>query len=308
MNIKKKYLIAFVLVFGLALVLSGCTNSAEQTNLPITGFRFEDLFVYPMAGLMWVAAKTLAFGNYGVAIVLSTIIVRTMAWPIYAKTNDMSLKMSLVQPEADKIRLKYEGKEDQQSKQRMAMETQQLYKKYGIGLGGCLLPLIQFPIFVGFYRTISRMPATILDSEGNLITSGHWLAVFNSTTIFGVDLLKGQTGSQVQKIAVIVLAVLVGITQILSLLISQHRQKKAREEQQANVPAYRRQQSDTQKQTERTMNIMMYAMTIMMVVFVLQSPAGLGLYWLVGNVYSTLQSYIGHMNSKKRLEVLKNKF
>ncbi|MDD4211965.1 MAG: YidC/Oxa1 family membrane protein insertase [Bacilli bacterium] len=307
MNQQKKIFLAIALIIGLALVLTGC-SSADATTRPITGFVFEDLFVYPMAGLMWVTAKTIAFGNYGIVIVLSTIIVRTLAWPIYAKTNDMSLKMSLVQPEADRIRAKYEGKEDEQSKQRMAMETQQLYKKYGIGLGGCLLPLVQFPIFVGFYRTISRMPATILDTEGNLLTSGHWLAVFNSVKIFGVNLLEGQTDNPTQKIAVIVLAVLVGITQILSLFISQHRQKKARADQQASVPSYRRQQTDTQKQTEKTMNIMMYAMTIMMVVFVLQSPAGLGLYWLVGNLYSTLQSYIGYKNSQKRLEVLKKKF
>jgi membrane protein insertase Oxa1/YidC/SpoIIIJ len=51
----------------------------------------------------------------------------------------------------------------------------------------------------------------------------------------------------------------------------------------------------------------MYFMAIMMVVFVLQSPAGLGLYWLVGNIYSTLQSYIGNKKSAKRLEVLRSR-
>ncbi len=307
MNNRKKYLLAFMMIFSLLLILSGCSTNPEATTKPIIGFGFEDLFVYPMAGLMWLVGKTIAFGNYGLVIVFSTIIVRTLAWPIYAKTNDMSLKMQLVQPEADKIRLKYEGKEDQQSKQRMALETQQLYKKYGIGLGGCLLPILQFPIFIGFYRTISRMPATIVDASGDLMTSGHWLAIFKSTTILGVDLLKGQTEDTLQKIAVIVLAILVGITQVLSLILAQHRQKKTRDSQQANIPEYRRQQSETQKQTEKTMNIMMYAMAVMMVMFVLKSPAGLGLYWLVGNIYTTLQSYIGHKTSGKRLEKIKNK-
>lgn len=307
MNNKKKYLLAFVVIFTIALLLSGCSTSAEATTAPITGFGIEDLFVYPMAALMWLAAQTIAFHNYGLAIIFSTIIVRTMAWPIYAKSNDMSLKMQLVQPEADKIRAKYEGKEDQQSKQRMAMETQQLYKKYGIGLGGCLLPILQFPIFIGFYRTISRMPATIVDANGDLMTSGHWLAVFNSTSILGVNLLQGQTDVPLQKTAVIILAILVGLTQVLSLIIAQRRQKKTRSEQQSTVPEYRRQQSDTQKQTEKTMNIMMYAMAVMMVMFVLRSPAGLGLYWLVGNIYSTLQSYIGHKKSNSRLEQLKKK-
>lgn len=304
MSNKKKYFIIFALLFGV-LFLSGCT--ATDITQPITGFTIEDLFVYPMAAIMWAVSKTVAFGNYGITIIITTLIVRTLAWPIYAKTNDMGLKMQIVAPEAEKIKQKYAGKDDQQSQQRMQMETMQLYKKYGIGLGGCIMPLIQLPIFIGFFRTISRMPATILDESGNLLTSGHWLRVFTNTQIFGINLLEGQTEVLIQKWGVIVLAVLVGITQIISLIITQRRQKKVKQEQQANVPAYRQQQASTQKQTEMTMNIMMYVMTGMMVLFVLRSPAGLGLYWLIGNIYTTLQSYFGHKNSQKRLEVLRSK-
>lgn len=307
MTSKKKLLLVGVVIAAL-LLLSGCSSDPTTYTKPIVGFGVEDIFVYPMAGIMWAIGKSIAFGNYAVVIILATIVVRTMAWPIYAKTNDMSLKMQLVQPEADKIRLKYEGKEDEASKQRMQMETMQLYKKYGIGLGGCLLPFIQMPIFIGFYRTISRMPATILDGEGNLLTSGHWLRVFTDTKLFGVDLLLGQTDDPLQKWGVIVLGILVGLTQILSIFLTQKRQKNIKKEQTSNVPAYRlEQQQSTQKQTQTTMNIMMYFMAGMMVLFVLRSPAGLGLYWLVGNIYSTFQSYIGHKTSDKRLNKLKEK-
>lgn len=303
---KRKYVYLALMVVGLVL-LTGCTRT--DISQPISGFNnpLEDIFVYPMAGLLWAVAKTAAFGHYGIAIIITTLIVRTLGWPIYAKTNDMSLKMQLVQPEAEKIRQKYAGKEDEQSKQRMNMETMQLYKKYGIGLGGCLMPLIQMPIFIGFFRMIGRMPATILDEGGDLLTSGHWLRVFDSTSLLGINLLENKTGGW-QTTGIIILAALVGVTQIISLLITQRRQTKMKQEQQSNVPAYRLQQQNTQKQTETTMKIMMYVMTGMMVLFVYQSPAGLGLYWLVGNIYSTFQSYISHKNSKQRLETLRTKF
>jgi YidC/Oxa1 family membrane protein insertase len=295
----KKYLLVVILLSGL-FILSGCSKNDTTIAIGENGFVFADIFVYPMAGLMWLLSKTVGFANYGLVIILATLVVRTMAWPIYAKTNDMGLKMQLVAPEAEKIKQRYAGKDDQQSQQRMQMETMQLYKKYGIGVGGCLMPLIQMPIFIGFYTTISRMPATLSKPD-------HWLNVFDKTSIFGVDLLMGQTGSPLQKTAVIILAILVGITQILSLYISQKRQKKLKQSQQSSVPAYRQARPDNQKQTEMTMNIVMYVMTGMMVLFVLKSPAGLGLYWLIGNIYSTLQSTIGHKNSKKRLEVLKSR-
>lgn len=302
MKEKKKYLLVGVFLILLSLVLTGCgRNNVDLSDRAITGFIFEDILVYPMAGLMWLLAKTVAFANYGVVIILATIIVRTLAWPIYAKTNDMTLKMQIVQPEAERIKKKYEGRDDPQSQQKMQMETMQLYKKYGIGLGGCFMPLVQLPIFLGFYRTILRIPATLAQETS-------WLKVFNSTTIFGIDLLKTRTeGGEVQKWGVIILAFLVGVTQLAQLLLSQHRQNKQRQEQQANTPVYRQTDNAQQKQTQTIMNIMMYFMTAMMVFFVYSSPAGLGLYWVVGNIYTTLQTYLGQKNSNKRLEKLKQK-
>ena len=47
--------------------------------------------------------------------------------------------------------------------------------------------------------------------------------------------------------------------------------------------------TEQQMQTEKMMKFMLYGLTVMMVLFVISSPAGLGLYWLIGNIYSTLQ-------------------
>ena len=304
-----KYVIIFVILVGLT-VLVGC-GSKKATEIeykPLIGFtRFGDIFVYPIAGIMWLMGKSIAFGSYGVAIILTTIIVRTIAWPIYAKSNDMSLKMQLMQPELEKIQAKYAGKDDQQSKQRMSMEQMQLYKKYGIGLSSCLMPFIQMPIFIGFFNAISRMPATFV------LEGSNWLKdVFaENVKLFGVDLtiqITDEIATKSDKIAIYILAGLVGLTQVASILISQLRQKKQKQKSQSNIPEYRRpQQNDQQKQTALMMNIMLYGMAVMMVVLVIRRPAGLGLYWLVGNIYSTLQAQIGAMQSEKRLEKLRKK-
>ena len=127
----------------------------------------------------------------------------------------------------------------------------------------------------------------------------------------GVSMTKAgniDIATKADKIAIYILAGLVGVTQVISILISQLRQKKQKAKSQSTIPEYRRpQQSDQQKQTALMMNIMLYGMAVMMVVLVIRRPAGLGLYWLVGNIYSTLQAQIGAMQSEKRLEKLRKK-
>ncbi len=313
---KRKKIMPLLILLVFVVFLTGCSKQESYTK-PIEGFtEFWDIFVYPMAGLMWIIGNTIGFHSYPLTIVIATIVVRSIAWPVYAKTNDMTLKMNLMQPELEKLQAKYAGRDDQESRQRMSMETMQLYKKYGVGLGGCFMPFIQMPIFIGFYRTISRMPGSI--------TKMNWIGkVFTSTSIFGVDMLLQQnqkieivdgveqiievTGWTSQRIGVIILAVLVGITQVISIILSNQRQKKQQEKQNSHIPEYRRpQQTDQQKTTQTTMKVMLYFMAIMMVVFVWNSAAGLGLYWVVGNIYSTLQTWLGQLNSDKRMAKLKS--
>ncbi|HBP25816.1 MAG TPA: hypothetical protein DD618_02565 [Acholeplasmatales bacterium] len=297
----KTYLFVALAILGLFL-FSSCGGTGTTVYEPIDGIKKAgDVLVWPMAAVMWLIGKSIAFQNYGLVILFSTILIRTAAWPIYAKTNDMTLKMQLMAPEQAKLEQKYAGKTDPESNQRKQMEMMQLYKKFGVGIGGCLLQLLQLPIFLSFYQTLQRIPKT-LGAEYQFDFS------FLTTKIFGLDLFAGRDAGEFQKWGIIILAVLVGGTQIMSQLLATHRQKKAKLESQSTLPAYRQPApTDTQKQTEMTMKIMMYGMTVMMMFFVYQSTAALGLYWLVGNLYSTLQAYIGYKSSKKRIEQLKAK-
>ena len=314
---KNKNVVLLVVLIVFLLTLSGCAKTTYMETPLGEGFGFWDIFVYPMAGIMWLVGKTIGFGDYALTIIFSTLIVRTIAWPIYAKSNDMQLKMKIMQPEIDKINAKYANKTDEQSRQRQQMETMQLYKKYGVGIGGCIMPIIQMPIFLGFYYALRKLPAS-------MAIEGHWLNIFNNTKLFGVYLTITRTGSElseeslaaitdfnakVQNWGVIVLAILVGLTQAVSIIISEIRQKKVQKAQESGIPEYRRAQNQNPqaKSSGTAMKVMLYFFAVMMVIFVLQSPAALGLYWVVGNIYTTGQTAIGQLTSNKRLEKLKKK-
>ena len=263
---------------------------------------FNNLIVFPIGWL--IQAISHLFGRYYIlGLLIVTILVRTLGWPIYAKTNDMSLKMSLMQPEIQKLEEKYANRPDPESQRMKQMEQMQLYKKYKVGLGGCFMPLLQFPIFMGIYRAVSRMQYT----DGTIPGTNDWVSDLN-TKLFGVDLFqpRGEFGTT-QFWGIIVILIIVVGTQILSQVQANQRQKKANEERQANIPEYRR-QAVAQNDQAKTMKYMMYFMIFMMGMFVWQSPAGLGVYWCIGNVYSMGQTYINNKFSGRRMEKLKKKF
>ena len=82
----------------------------------------------------------LAINNkFGWGIVLGTLIIRTCAWPVYSKSNDMTLKMSVMQPEMERIQLKYATRKDPESQQKQQIEMMRLYKKYKINPVGCIV-------------------------------------------------------------------------------------------------------------------------------------------------------------------------
>ena len=91
-------------------------------------------------------------GSLGLAIIIFTLIVKIILFPLMVKQQKSSFKMQMLQPELNKIRKKYEGKTDQMSQQRMAFEMQEFQKKNGISmLGGCLPMLIQLPILYALF-------------------------------------------------------------------------------------------------------------------------------------------------------------
>ena len=86
-------------------------------------------------------------GNYGIAIIIVTILMRILIFPLTLKQEKSMKKMKEIQPEVDKIREKY--KDDPQT---LNQKTMEIYKENNVNpMGGCLPILIQMPIFVALY-------------------------------------------------------------------------------------------------------------------------------------------------------------
>ncbi len=100
--------------------------------------------------------------NVGLSIILFTLLVKTLMIPLTIKQQKASKVSSAMNPEIIAIQNKYKGKNDEKSRQKMQMETQAVYDKYGTNqLAGCLPNLITIPIMMGLYRVIYKIPAYI---------------------------------------------------------------------------------------------------------------------------------------------------
>jgi YidC/Oxa1 family membrane protein insertase len=234
-------------------------------------------------------------GYFFFGILFTTFVVRTLGWPIYSKSNDMTMKMQAMQPEQQKIQAKYEGKTDRDSQARMQQETMGLYKKYGVNPLGCLLPFLQLPIFLAVYYAVRRLPNNIGTGYLDIQTFG------GSTEIFGLDLIRivseELTTSLASNWVYLLIPLFTGISMFLVTSITQNRQKKT----QKDVPDYRKnaKQAAMQKQTQ----FMMYFLVLMMVYITYISPAALGIYWIFGNTYSLIQTTINYRIADKKLKV-----
>ncbi|MFA7075901.1 MAG: YidC/Oxa1 family membrane protein insertase [Candidatus Izemoplasmatales bacterium] len=216
---------------------------------------------------------------YWLGLLIMTLVIRTLGWPIYAKTNDMSLKMNMAQPELNRIQEKYRNKKDQASQQRMQMETMEIYKKYKINLFGCLMPLLQMPIFIAMYQVVQRFPLTSLFDDVN--TRFLWTDLGNTSWLPNLPLA-------------LLVAVLMFLSQWLTTKRSTASQKHGNYQ---NAKA---------QQTQKTMKYMMYFMVVMMA-YISIGNAGIAFYWIIGTSYQLFQSYIGHRNVDKRKGQLQSK-
>ncbi|MEI2399289.1 membrane protein insertase YidC [Paenibacillus sp. FSL R10-2199] len=146
------------------IVLSGC-SAASQSN-PINAGSpgiFNHFFIYPFSILIKFFADTF-HGDYGLAIVLMTFIIRLAILPLMMnqtkKQMVMKEKMAVLQPELTALKEKYKNDVSTDAKKQEQTEMMQLYQKHQFNPlnMGCLPMLLQWPITLAFYYAIRRTP------------------------------------------------------------------------------------------------------------------------------------------------------
>ncbi len=140
-------------VFSYALYL----GPKEYQNLKAEGVGLENAIDFG-SWIKWLALPLLFclnflykfVHNYGVAIIILTILTKILFWPLGNKSYKSMKDMQKLQPKINEIRERYKG-----DKTRLNQEVMQLYRSHKINpMGGCLPMLIQIPVFFGLYKTL----------------------------------------------------------------------------------------------------------------------------------------------------------
>ena len=227
---------------------------------------YLDVIVVPTAKLLLRLLNFLhdhVYANYGVAIILLTIIVKIVFWPITHKGTESMRRMASVQPLMAEIREKYKD-----NPQKMQQAMMALYKEHKINpIGGCLPMLVQIPVFFALFvvlrtaielRFASFLWISDLSAPERLIEFGFALP------LLGWDALN-------------ILPLLMTATMIIQMKVS---------------PAA----GDPQQQ-----KIMMIMMPAMMLLFLYNFASGLALYWTTQNILMIIQQLV-YKQRKKREE------
>lgn len=206
----------------------------------------------PLVNVM-VGLTDIAFGDYGLALLLFTFLTRALLFPLTVRMLNSMKKLQEIQPRMQEIQKKYSDPKRRQE------ETMKLYREAGVNPLGCLGPqLIQFPIFIALYQviriTLGSTPESVVALSDRLYDVA-WLqnSIPLSRDFLWLDL--GENGD-------FALAVIVFCAMWLQQRISSNRSLANRSENQ--------QQMNT---------MMQWMFPLMFTWFVLATPAGLGLYW-----------------------------
>jgi YidC/Oxa1 family membrane protein insertase len=222
----------------------------------------------PILNVLIVLSHVL-YGQFGLAIIALTIIVRLVSWPLNKRQLKSTKAMQDMQPKLQELQKKY-GK----NKQKLQQEMMKLYKEAGVNPLGCLWPmLIQFPIWIALYQAIMSALAT---TPEHLLNLAHRLyswemvsqAIPLSSQFLGLDL--GQTALQAGPLGLL-LAIIVGGTMWV-------------QQKMTTAPSV----DPRQGATQRMMTMMM---PLMFGFFTLMFPSGLALYWAVSNIIGIVTQY-----------------
>ncbi|MDO5749595.1 MAG: membrane protein insertase YidC [Rothia sp. (in: high G+C Gram-positive bacteria)] len=225
----------------------------------------------PASGLTWV-----------LAIICLTLVMRTITIPLFVTQIKAMRGMSAMQGDMAKLQAKYKGKKDQLSRQQMAQEQMDLYKKHGTNpLASCMPILAQMPIFFGLFQVLNSVPEAASKHEGILVLSADLVQQFNQATIFGANLfatmLNPGNGDQVSTIvqAVVMILIMSGT----QFFIQKQLSVKNMSEAALNSPMFRQQQ------------MIMYLFPIIFAVSGINFPLGVLYYWTVSNIWSLGQQW-----------------
>jgi YidC/Oxa1 family membrane protein insertase len=234
---------------------------------------FNTILYQPLFNALILLYERLPGHDFGIAIIVLTIIIRLIFYPLMVQSIKSQKVLSELQPKIQEIQQKY--KDD---KEKQARETMGLYQKEKINpFGGCLPLLIQLPILIALYRVFWKglHPEAMI----NLYNFVPHPGVIDPTFLGVINL--GQ--------ASLILAILAGITQFFQTkMITPKAPKSQTKDQMA--------QFSNMIQKE-----MLYFFPLFTVFILWRLPAAIGLYWIVTALFSIFQQHLIFKQQPKKV-------
>ena len=212
--------------------------------------------------------------NYGIAIILLTILIKIVLQPFSKKSMESTSKMQALGPQMEELKAKHKD-----NPTKLNQEMGELYKREKINpLGGCLPMLFQFPIFIALYGLLNKH----FELRGAMFIPG-WIEDLSlpESILHFAPVSLPLIGSDIR-----LLPILYGASMIFSFKISQ---------------------AGTQ-QSGMTGKVMMYGMPIMFFFILYNAPSGLLLYWMIMNFISIGQQMFVNARRKKKQQAEKPEF
>ncbi len=256
-------------------------NKADENNWNLSSLRLDEILSSGWLAWLEVALKWIMeifyflIPNWGVSIILMTIVLKLAMYPLTKKSSMATLKMQELQPKIKEIQEKHGS-----NKEKMNMEMAKFYKEAGYNpMAGCLPLLIQFPLIFAMFGLFKNY----FEFRGAMFIPG-WIPDLSMPDSVGllpewVPFIGGNTIS--------LLPFIYAGSQILFTKITQ-----------ANASGQ-----------QGAMKMMMYAMPLFFFFMFYNAPSGLLLYWTVSNILQLVQQLtINRMMKAKRKELEANQF
>ncbi|MBS5115680.1 MAG: membrane protein insertase YidC [Erysipelotrichaceae bacterium] len=277
MNSTQKKMFKVVSLIFLLVVLSGCARTVDaQGNIikPITSETpwtlsagiFDFLFIMPIAKFILFVEPYIgaAFG-----VILATVIINLLTLPLMIKSQVSTQKMQMLMPKQEAIQRKYKGRTDKASQMRMSAEIQALYKKNNISMSASFMPFLTLPIMFAMWNAAQRLP------------------ILRETVFFGIN-LGAKPMTQMGDWRYILIIVLVGITQFLSMEISKILMKKQK--------GYR------ENKAMDSMKYMNYFMVVMIIFMAYSMETAMSIYWITTSTITIIRTIYIHYNHVAKVE------
>ncbi|MBI4650211.1 membrane protein insertase YidC [Candidatus Desantisbacteria bacterium] len=200
--------------------------------------------------------------NYGMGIIIITIIIKIIFMPLTEKSHISMKKMQGIQGEVEILKQKYKS-----DAQRLNAEIMKLYKDKKVNpFGGCLPMLVQIPIFLAFYNTLN-----------NAIELRHAPFIWWIT-----DLSKPDTITHIGSIAINILPIFMLVSMVFQQKMTAHNNPKST------------------KDEKLQQNFLLFGLPVIFGVMFYKMPSGLVLYWFLNNVLTIIHQYF--INKKIALQ------